>query len=122
MSAAADYELDVQWDRRDEIFVARVPEFPLLAAHGNTEQEARSALVEVLADVLDDLANSGEPIPPPGPGSRALRDAKIEIMFQNIESELDCNAPGHEPNTTAMVRELYAAVALLLKNQEEDRR
>jgi len=59
------YQYIVSWDSDDEIFVARVTEFPSLAAHGDTAEEALSEIQIVVGDVVDDLRRSGEAIPAP---------------------------------------------------------
>lgn len=35
-----EYEIDIYWDDRDNIFVAEVPDLPGCAAHGDSRAEA----------------------------------------------------------------------------------
>ncbi|MCK6509402.1 type II toxin-antitoxin system HicB family antitoxin [Myxococcota bacterium] len=45
----------VEWEEEDQVFVARVAEFPSLSAHGNTQEQAMAELQGVVAFVLEDL-------------------------------------------------------------------
>ncbi len=61
---AAEYYLySVGWSEDDEAYVARVAEFPSLAAHGNTREAALRSLQQVVKAVMRDMARSKEPIP-----------------------------------------------------------
>ena len=62
---AEQYLYSVGWSEADEAFVARVAEFPSLAAHGDTQEEAMREIKEVVGYVLNDLKESDEPIPEP---------------------------------------------------------
>lgn len=55
----------VEWEEEDQVFVARVAEFPSLSAHGNTQEQAMAELQGVVAFVLKDLEEQNEPIPKP---------------------------------------------------------
>lgn len=59
------YHYSVSWSEEDQCFIARVAEFSLLSAHGETQEEALQELREVVQFVVDDLESSGEPIPQP---------------------------------------------------------
>ncbi len=62
---AEEYLFSVVWSDDDKVFVGRVVEFPSLAAHGNTMEEALKEIREVVGYVLEDLAESGETAPVP---------------------------------------------------------
>ena len=62
---AEDYSYTVAWSDEDDAFVARVTEFPSLAAHGKSQEKALRELRGVVGYVLEDLAESREPIPEP---------------------------------------------------------
>ena len=62
---AEEYLFSVVWSDDDEVFVGRVVEFPSLAAHGNTMEEALKEIREVVGYVLEDLVESGEVAPVP---------------------------------------------------------
>ena len=47
----------------DRAYVARVAEFPSLAAHGDSQDAALHSLQKVVKAVLEDVARSKEPIP-----------------------------------------------------------
>jgi len=59
------YRYSVSWSEEDQIFIARVSEFSLLSAHGDTQEEAIKELRGLVKFVLEDLASSGEPVPQP---------------------------------------------------------
>jgi predicted RNase H-like HicB family nuclease len=59
------YLYSVGWSEEDKAFVSRVAEFPSLAAHGDTQEEALRELKDVVGFVLNDLKESGEQIPEP---------------------------------------------------------
>jgi predicted HicB family RNase H-like nuclease len=62
---ADDYQYRVGWSEEDGVYVGRVAEFQLLAAHGPTLEAALREIKKVVRTVLDDLAESGEGIPEP---------------------------------------------------------
>lgn len=55
----------VEWEPDDRVFVARVTEFPSLAAHGESQEEALREIREVVNAVVADLKANGEPVPVP---------------------------------------------------------
>jgi predicted HicB family RNase H-like nuclease len=59
------YRYVVGWEEEDQVFVARVTEFPSLSAHGDTHEQALSELQHVVAVVLEDLEQEGSPLPEP---------------------------------------------------------
>ncbi len=59
------YCYTVCWSDEDQAYVARVAEFPSLAAHGKTPAGALREIQGVVQSVIDDLVESGEPIPVP---------------------------------------------------------
>ncbi len=62
---AKEYSYSVTWSEKDRAFVGRVAEFSSLAAHGRTQEKALVEIRTVVEYVLDDLRESGEPIPEP---------------------------------------------------------
>ena len=63
--AADHYLYTVGWSEDDEAYVARVAEFPSLAAHGDSQEAALRSLQQVVKAVLRDMSTSNEPIPQP---------------------------------------------------------
>ena len=49
------------------MFIARVAEFPLLAAHGKTQNEALKQIKIAVRGVIEDMTQSHEEIPNPFP-------------------------------------------------------
>jgi predicted HicB family RNase H-like nuclease len=62
---ADEYYYSLGWSPEDEAFIGRVAEFPSLAAHGATLEEAVREIRQVVEGVLEDLQESGEPAPEP---------------------------------------------------------
>ncbi len=60
-----DYAYAVMWSEADQAYIGRVLEFPSLAAHGPSPVVALQEMTNVVRYVLEDLAESGEEIPPP---------------------------------------------------------
>ena len=63
--SAEDYSYGVAYSGEDDAFIGRVVEFPSLAAHSDTLEGALREITSVVSFVLDDLRESGEPIPEP---------------------------------------------------------
>ncbi|HSB09127.1 MAG TPA: toxin-antitoxin system HicB family antitoxin [Blastocatellia bacterium] len=64
-ATAGQYLYTVGWSEDDEAYVARVAEFPSLAAHGDSQEAALRSLQQVVKAVLRDMTRSREPIPQP---------------------------------------------------------
>ncbi len=62
---ARRYSYRVQWSPEDDEYVATVLEFPSLSCLEPDQTEALQGLVEVVADVIADLTESGEKVPLP---------------------------------------------------------
>jgi len=60
-----DYAYSVIWSEADQAYIGRVLEFPSLAAHGPSPMAALQEMTDVVRYVLEDLAESGEEVPPP---------------------------------------------------------
>ncbi len=63
--SAAQYTYEAMWSEEDRVFIARVAEFPSLAAHGDSRGSSLRALKSVVDSVVKDLAESGQEIPQP---------------------------------------------------------
>ena len=88
---AEQYLYSVGWSEADEAFVARVAEFPSLAAHGETLEEALQEIKTVVGFVLDDLRESGEPIPDPF-GKRSFSGRLVLRMPEYMHRQLALEA------------------------------
>jgi predicted RNase H-like HicB family nuclease len=62
--SAAQYTYEAMWSPTERVFIARVREFPVLEARGETRESSIRALRNVVAAVVKDLAESGQEIPP----------------------------------------------------------
>jgi predicted HicB family RNase H-like nuclease len=60
-----DYAYSVMWSEADQAYIGRVVEFASLAAHAPSPIAALQEITDVVRYVLEDLAESGEEIPPP---------------------------------------------------------
>lgn len=88
---AEHYLYSVGWSEADEAFVARVAEFPTLAAHGDTQEEALREIKEVVEFVLNDLQESGEPVPEPF-GKRSFSGRLVLRMPEYMHRQLALEA------------------------------
>lgn len=59
------YAMIVKRDKRDNIYVARVEEFPGCVAHGETIQDTLKSLRENMRVWIQDCLDSGDPVPSP---------------------------------------------------------
>ena len=59
------YSINIKWSDEDECYVATIPEFPLLSALANTQEEAIAEAKIVLSMALESLQDDG--IQPPEP-------------------------------------------------------
>ncbi|HEX8367409.1 MAG TPA: type II toxin-antitoxin system HicB family antitoxin [Pyrinomonadaceae bacterium] len=85
------YLYSVGWSEVDEAFVARVAEFPSLAAHGETQEEALREIKDVVEFVLKDLTESNEPIPEPF-GKRSFSGKLVLRMPEYMHRRLALEA------------------------------
>src|SRR4051794_23758012 len=60
-----EYQFVVEWEPADRVFVARVTEFPSLAAHGDSPEAALQEARELAEAVIADLKAGNEPVPEP---------------------------------------------------------
>lgn len=49
------YEYRINWSEEDKVYIARVVEFPSLAAHGSTYESALKELRYVVRQVLEEI-------------------------------------------------------------------
>ena len=66
------YGMTVEWSAEDELFIARAPQFPLLAAHGDTPEEAVRELGVAMEASLEIMRETGQKVPEPQPLPRAV--------------------------------------------------
>jgi len=85
------YFYSVGWSEEDEAFVARVAEFPSLAAHGETQEDAMREIKNVVGFVLNDLQENNEPIPEPF-GKRSFSGRLVLRMPEYMHRQLALEA------------------------------
>ncbi len=59
------YEVIIYWSRKDNLFVAEVPELPGCMAHGKNYEEAIKNVQEAIQLWIDTAKEFGDPIPEP---------------------------------------------------------
>jgi predicted HicB family RNase H-like nuclease len=85
------YLYSVGWSEEDDAFIARVAEFPSLAAHGDTQEEALGEIKEVVRSVLSDLTENNEPAPEPL-GKRSFSGRLVLRMPEYLHRKLALEA------------------------------
>ena len=90
-SQIEQYLYAIGWSEQDEAFVARVAEFPSLAAHGETQEEAMREIKDVVEFVLNDLKESNEWIPEPF-GKRSFSGRLVLRMPEYMHRQLALEA------------------------------
>ena len=88
---AEHYLYSVGWSEADEVYIARVAEFPSLAAHGETQETAMREIKSVVEFVLKDLKESNEPIPESF-GKRSFSGRLVLRMPEYMHRELSLEA------------------------------
>lgn len=81
------YLYSVGWSEEDDAFIARVAEFPSLAAHGDTQEKALTEIKGVVKFVLSDLKKNEEPIPEPL-GKRSFSGRLVLRMPEYLHRKL----------------------------------
>lgn len=62
---AQKYTYRVEWSEEDGVYVARVLEFPSVAAHGPDSLKAHLELLKVVDAILEEMVDNNEQIPEP---------------------------------------------------------
>jgi len=81
------YLYSVGWSEEDAAFVSRVAEFPSLAAHADTLEEALREIKTVVGFVLRDLEETDEFIPEPF-GTRSFSGRLVLRMPEYLHRKL----------------------------------
>ncbi len=100
-----EYSYNVGWSEEDEAYVARVSEFPSLAAHGNSPENALREIRKVVDIVISDLTAENEHIPVPF-GKRRYSGRLNLRMSQELHRQLarDAELQGVSLNTLISTR------------------
>jgi len=85
------YFYSVGWSEEDAAFVARAAEFPSLAAHGDTLEDALREIKNVVGYVLRDLEKTGEFVPEPF-GKRSFSGRLVLRMPEYLHRKLALDA------------------------------
>ena len=85
------YLYSVGWSEGDDAFIARVAEFPSLAAHGDTQEKALREIKDVVKFVLSDLKENKEPVPEPL-GKRSFSGRLVLRMPEYLHRKLALEA------------------------------
>ncbi len=85
------YLYSVGWSDEDNAFIARVAEFPSLAAHGDTQEVALGEIKNVVKFVISDLKKSKEAIPEPF-GRRSYSGRLVLRMPEYLHRQLAVEA------------------------------
>jgi predicted RNase H-like HicB family nuclease len=59
------YPIEIYWSDEDDCFLAKAPDLPGCIAHGETEEEALSAIKELIQTWLEIAKEDGKQIPLP---------------------------------------------------------
>ncbi|MEM1042326.1 MAG: toxin-antitoxin system HicB family antitoxin [Bacteroidota bacterium] len=65
MASPTDYQLSLDWSPDDREYVVTFPAFPLLSVLDEDPQRAVAEALDLLRDVLADMAEAGDPLPRP---------------------------------------------------------
>lgn len=59
------YSIVIMWSDRDNCYIATVPEFPRVSAHGDTPEDALREVGIALQGAMEAYAEEGWPLPEP---------------------------------------------------------
>jgi len=93
------YTYRIEWSEEDKTHVARCLEFPSLAAHGETAEQALYEIKKVIKETVKWLKEDNEPIPEPlglkkFKGNLTLRvppDIHRELAIKSAEEGVSIN-------------------------------
>lgn len=85
------YLYSVGWSEEDDAYIARVAEFPSLAAHGDTQEDALREIKDVVKFVLSDLKENNELIPEPF-GKRSFSGRLVLRLPEYLHRKLSLEA------------------------------
>ncbi len=91
MKQVEQYLYCVGWSDDDQAFIARVAEFPSLAAHGDTQDKAISEIKSVVEFIISDLKKYKEPVPEPF-GRRSFSGRLVLRMPEYLHRQLAVEA------------------------------
>ena len=91
---AYHYQIQLDWDAEDEIWVARVPVLPGCSAHGETQEEALREINEAIACYLEAELGANASFVPPTPDIATLTKASKVLNKTQVAHLL-----GIEPRT-----------------------
>ena len=69
-----EYEVAINWNADDGVYVAEAPELPGCMAHGATREEARKRIDEAMALWVKTARKFGDPVPTPKRQAVSARD------------------------------------------------
>jgi predicted HicB family RNase H-like nuclease len=88
---AEHYQYSVAWSDEDQAYIGRVAEFPSLAAHGASMEEALREIRTAVAGALEDMEECGEKIPEPF--SKRTYSGRINVrMAEHVHRQLAVEA------------------------------
>lgn len=93
-SPVAQYRYSVQWSPEDQEFVATVLEFPSLSWLDEDQFEALRGIERLVSDVIDELTQSGDPVPEPIATQKFSGHLNFRVPPE-LNSKLAVEAPNH---------------------------
>jgi predicted RNase H-like HicB family nuclease len=82
------YTYRVTWSEDDSEYVGLCAEFPSLSWLAKTPEAALKGIRKVVADIVNDMQSTGEPIPAPISGKRYSGKFMVRVPRKSIESLL----------------------------------
>ncbi len=107
-STVAQYRYSVQWSREDQEFVATVLEFPSLSWLDEDQFEALRGIERLVSDVIEELKQSGEPVPLPISGQTFSGRLNLRVPPE-LHRKLAIEAASHGMPLNRYATELLTA-------------
>lgn len=96
------YRIVTEWSQEDECFIARVPAFPGLAAHGDSAARAAEEAVAAAQLMLEEMAESDQR--PPEPDASVDYSGNIRLRLPKaLHRQLDQEAAAEGISLNALM-------------------
>ncbi|QPK78944.1 type II toxin-antitoxin system HicB family antitoxin [Corynebacterium lizhenjunii] len=103
------FTYQVSWSEEDQEFVATVAEFPSLSWLAADRQQAEQGLLDLVAEVVEDMEASGEDVPTPL-GSRSYSGKFNVRTSPSLHRKLAIRAAREGISLNALVNQQLAAI------------
>lgn len=102
------YSMQLSWSDEDDCYIAVVPEFPGLMAHGDTAEEAASAARAAAEGFIEVYQEDGDPIPEPATAKEYSGNLRVRMpksLHQKLAAEANIDGVSLNAHIVHMLAE-----------------